>query len=40
MKRSQEALENGEYKTFSNMDEAIKDLEELVHANNNKNQTV
>jgi AbrB family looped-hinge helix DNA binding protein len=40
MKLSQEALENGEYKTFSNMEEAIKDLEELAHASNNKNQTI
>ena len=40
MKQSQGALENGEYKTFTNMEEAIRDLEELAHANNNKNQTI
>ena len=40
MKLSQEALENGEYKTFRNMEEAVKDLEGLAHANHNKNQTI
>ncbi|GAB6173065.1 transcriptional regulator [Paradesulfitobacterium aromaticivorans] len=40
MRRSQEALDKGEYKTFENMEDAIKDLEELVNANRNQNRTV
>jgi hypothetical protein len=40
MRRSQDALDNGEYKTFDNMEDAIKDLEALIDASGNKNQTI
>jgi len=40
MRRSRDALENGEYKKFDNMEDAIKDLEALADANGNKNKTV
>lgn len=40
MRRSRDALDNGEYKSFDNMEDAIKDLEALVDANGNKNKTV
>jgi len=40
MRRSQDALDNGDYKTFDNMEDAIKDLEALIDASGNKNQTI
>ncbi|EHQ91993.1 AbrB/MazE/SpoVT family DNA-binding domain-containing protein [Desulfosporosinus youngiae] len=40
MQRSQEALENGDYKTFESMEDAIRDLEDLANASGNKNKTL
>jgi len=40
MRRSQDALDHDEYKTFDNMEDAIKDLEALIDASGNKNQTI
>jgi len=40
MHRSQNALDNGEYKTFDTMEDAIKDLEALLHANSNQDKTI
>lgn len=40
MRCSQDALENGEYKTFNNMEDVIKDLEDLANASGNKNKTI
>lgn len=37
IRQSQEALNNGEYQTFKNMEDAVKDLEELANARRNKN---
>ncbi|MDA8229297.1 MAG: AbrB/MazE/SpoVT family DNA-binding domain-containing protein [Desulfitobacterium hafniense] len=38
IRRSQEELENGEYQKFENMEDAIKDLEELANASDLKNK--
>lgn len=40
MRRSQDALDKGEYKTFDNMEDAIKDLEALANANSNQDKTI
>ncbi|OAT80794.1 AbrB/MazE/SpoVT family DNA-binding domain-containing protein [Desulfotomaculum copahuensis] len=40
MRRSRNALENGEYKTFDSMEDAVKDLEALADAHSNKNKTI
>lgn len=40
MRRSQDALDKGEYKTFDNMEGAIKDLEALANANSNQDKTI
>jgi hypothetical protein len=36
--RSQQDLEKGDYQTFENMEDAVKDLEELANANRNKDK--
>ena len=40
MRRSQDALDKGEYKTFDNMEDAVKDLEVLANANGNQDKTI
>ncbi|MHB1406492.1 MAG: AbrB/MazE/SpoVT family DNA-binding domain-containing protein [Desulfitobacteriaceae bacterium] len=37
---SEEALANGEYKTFENVEDCIKDLEDMINANHSKNETI
>ena len=36
--QSQQDLESGEYQTFENMEDAVKELEELANANRNKDK--
>jgi antitoxin component of MazEF toxin-antitoxin module len=38
MQQSQQDLDNGDYKSFESMEDAIKDLEELANASNNQNK--
>ncbi|SHH75413.1 AbrB/MazE/SpoVT family DNA-binding domain-containing protein [Desulfosporosinus lacus] len=38
MQQSQQDLDNGNYKSFESMEDAIKDLEELVNASNNQDK--
>jgi len=38
IRQSQQDLEKGDYHTFENMEDAIKDLEELTNADCNKNK--
>ncbi|MDA8228497.1 MAG: AbrB/MazE/SpoVT family DNA-binding domain-containing protein [Desulfitobacterium hafniense] len=38
MQQSQQDLDNGNYKSFESMEDAIKDLEELVNAINNQDK--
>jgi|GEM_PF-185858 len=36
--QSQQDLESGDYQTFENMEDAVKELEELANANRNKDK--
>ncbi|WP_298199876.1 AbrB/MazE/SpoVT family DNA-binding domain-containing protein [Desulfosporosinus sp.] len=38
MQQSQQDLDNGNYKSFESMEDAIKDLEELANASNNQDK--
>ena len=37
IRRSEEDLKTGQYKTFANWDDCIKDLEEIMNADNKEN---
>lgn len=40
IRKSQDDLENGDYQTFENMDDVIKDLEDRANAGYHKNKNV
>lgn len=40
IRRSEEDMENGRYQTFSNAEDCIKDLEDIMNASANKNQGI
>ena len=40
LRESDEALANGEYKSFDNVDDCIRDMEEMIDAHHSKNKTV
>ena len=40
IRRSEEALANGDYESFETMDDCIRDLEEKMNAHHSQNETI